>query len=161
MKNERYLILSRKKKIAGSFVPYNINIDGQWVAQLKNGQTINIPLDYSEHKMYIRADFSGNNVFSEGLTIGAGSVNHHLHCYHKTLLTSVIVTWDVDQEQEAYNAELLKQQYIETNIQNEIRNVLYPELDKKIGFRNFSVLNKLSSATRTSKIFASTIETVK
>ena len=35
MSNVRYLILKREKKFGGSFVPYEINIDGQWVAELK------------------------------------------------------------------------------------------------------------------------------
>lgn len=39
MSNVRYLNLTREKRISGSIVPYEINIDGQWVTELNNGET--------------------------------------------------------------------------------------------------------------------------
>lgn len=106
MSNVRYLILTREKKFGGSFVPYEINIDGQWVAELNNGETINIPLDFSKHEFYMRARFSDSTSLSEGLVIPKDIFDHRLYCRHKAGLTKAKLLWEIDQNLENQNNEI-------------------------------------------------------
>lgn len=161
MSNVRYLILTREKKFSGSITPYEINIDGQWVAKLNNGETINIPLDFSEHQFYMRVDFAGTNSISEGLVIPKDVFNHRLYCRHKSGLTKVKLLWEIDKDQEAQNNQILQEQMHNSAIINEINGLLDSIEEKTIGLRDYSILNQLSEDAKNSPVYANWLEKTK
>lgn len=162
MSNVRYLNLTREKKISGSIVPYEINIDGQWVAELNNGETINIPLDYSKHKFYMRAEFPGSISLSEGLVIPEGVFDHSLYCRHKAGLTKVKLWWEIDEHQETLNNQIRQEQMHNTAIIKEINTILASIEDgKMIGCRDYSILNQLSEDAKKSPMYIKWLESTK
>ena len=162
MSNVRYLNLTREKRISGSIVPYEINIDGQWVTELNNGETINIPLDYSKHKFYMRAEFPGSISLSEGLVIPEGVFDHSLYCRHKAGLTKVKLWWEIDEHQETLNNQIRQEQMHNTAIIKEINTILASIEDgKMIGCRDYSILNQLSEDAKKSPMYIKWLESTK
>lgn len=161
MSNVRYLILTREKKFGGSFVPYEINIDGQWVAELNNGETINIPLDFSKHEFYMRARFSDSTSLSEGLVIPKDIFDHRLYCRHKVGLTKAKLLWEIDQNLENQNNEIRQEQRHNSVIIKEINGLLESIEEKPIGLRDYSILTQLSQDTKNSDIYAKWLEKTK
>lgn len=97
----RELILKRENRFSGSLAPIDINIDGKWVAKLKNGAEISIPLDYSQHEFYMRyGDTAGSKLYSDKYIIPQDQFNHRIFCYLKWGLFQGKLLWEVDQEQE-------------------------------------------------------------
>ena len=75
----RELILKRENRFSGSLAPIDINIDGKWVAKLKNGAEISIPLDYSQHEFYMRyGDTAGSKLYSDKYIIPQDQFNHRI-----------------------------------------------------------------------------------
>ena len=104
MSNVRYLTLTRENRLLSGALPFKINIDGKWVAELYGGATINIPLDYSAHKFYMQMDsqYKGKTIssVSEPMRINADEFDHRLYCYLKVGLMKNKILWEIDEENE-------------------------------------------------------------
>lgn len=162
MSDVRYLNLKREKRFAGSLIPYEINIDGNWVAKLENGDEINIPLDYSKHEFYMKFDGIEGAIYSEGLIIPADSFNHSLYCYCKAGLMKPKLLWEIDQDQEECNKRVYQEEMHKSSIIDEINGVLaLIEEGKLIGCRDYSALNQLSEDAKKSSMYAKWLDRTK
>ena len=165
MNNIRYLRLTRESKLLSAIIPFRINIDGQWVAELCNGKTINIPLDYSEHKFYMQMDsqYKGKTIssISEVLKINADEFDHGLYCYFKMGWTVHKLLWKIDEEQEQKNNQILVERAHRSKIDAEIKNIISSVCENPVGNRDFSMLNQLSEEARNSEFYFNQMKIIK
>lgn len=144
----RELILKRENRFSGSLAPIDINIDGKWVAKLKNGAEISIPLDYSQHEFYMRyGDTAGSKLYSDKYIIPQDQFNHRIFCHLKWGLFQGKLLWEVDQEQEEKNRHMIQM----ANKMNEA--LVSIEKESPIGYRDYSELDNLPKEVLESGVY--------
>ena len=150
MNEVRYLNLKRESRFTGCVVPYEIYIDDKHVADLENGAEISIPLDFLEHKFYMKFD----SVFSAGLIIHADKYDHALYCYHRAGLIKGKLIWEIDKNQEDINKQLMEEEIEKKAISSILNeNLELIKNNKLVGERDYSILSKLPDSVRQSEIY--------
>lgn len=159
---KRKISFTRDKKIIGAVAEYLVYMDGSCLGRIDNGETATITISSDRHLFYVYAKFTDKPVRSEEILIPSNDLDYHYHITTSAGLFSGHVNLQEDQSQAEYNERVMNNRRIQSNIISRVDSVMKPIISSgKMGERDFSAINTLSTEYKNSTYFKNVINTLR